>query len=195
MKITSQRLKELTKSPDYHALPFSLAGAGEADSTWCQTLEQVGEEAARMMIWQSTQHIAVLFDTYGSAIESVRMNVDTTQDKDDVYFDIAVYINDEHCFDGCMDLSEEALKITEQTDNSEALDLAVSELNDIGSPHLLGHSGLLSEALDHTFLSAEDARAIGQKYAPKVDAWARQQLLAELVVPEERNSRAGKHKM
>lgn len=194
MKITSQRLKELTKSPDYHALPFSLAGAGEADSTWWQTLEQVGEEAARMMIWQSTQHIAVLFDTYGSAIENVRMNVDTTQDKDDVYFDIAVYINHEHCFDGCMDLSEEALEITEQTDNSEALDLAVSELNDIGSPHLLGHSGLLSEALGYTFTSAEEARTRGASYAPKVDAWARQKWLAELVVPEERG-RAGKHKM
>lgn len=84
--------------------------------------------------------------------------------------------------------------MTPRTSN-EALDLAVSELNDIGSPHLLGHSGLLSEALGHTFLSAEDARAIGQQYAPKVDAWARQQLLAELVAPEERNNRAGKHKM
>ena len=48
MKITAQRLKTLTKSPDYHALPFSLAGAGEADSTWWQTLEQVGEEARFM---------------------------------------------------------------------------------------------------------------------------------------------------
>lgn len=188
MKFNAQTLEELTKSGDYHALPFQMGGDDES-RPWWMVMEQSAEQAARLMIWQSAQNIAMLFDVYGPVIEDVAMSINTVQDRDEVYFDITVYINDTRCYPDDLEMDEEAVAQCEQIDERKALDLAVWQLNDIGNQHLLPHIDLMANALGRTFRSSDEARAVAREFAPAVDAWVRNKLLGAEVVPSERRAR------
>lgn len=192
MKFNATTLKELTKSNEYHALPFQLGGQDEA-RPWWMVMEQSAEQAARLMIWQSAQNIAMLFDVYGPVIEEVSMNLDTVQDGDEVYFSITVYINDARCHEELLEMEERAIEQCEEIDESQALTMAVGELNDIGNQHLLPYIGLMAQALNRTFHNSDEARAVAQEFAPAVDAWARHTLLgAEVATTERRRGPSSK---
>lgn len=171
---TADQLKELITNPDFQHLPQVLE---KQDQPWWDLLDGVVTNATKLNIWIAAQSVALLFDTYDEVIESVQISVDTESHKTETYLSVMLNINDAHCYDGSEELDSETHDKMDGIDGEKAFELTVSEINDIGNGHLLSRIGLLQDAFEEPFFNSAKAREIAQKYAPEIDAWARQFLL------------------
>lgn len=181
MKISREELKEIIRSPEYQGLPTTLAHQNAVGAPWWRMLDKLKVEAAKATIWEGCQIIATLFDTYGKSIESVKLDINVEHDRKDTYMTTSVYINDEHCFDGRMELEEDVLDFCDEIDSQETLNWAVGELDSLGNINLLSEIDRIDTAFEEQFTSAEQARKVARDVAAEIDSWFTKKLLERQV--------------
>lgn len=171
MKMTFEFLDEILKDGEMRALPIRLAEEKCQHKVWWEMLQLLRVEGAKATIWEGCQTIALLFDTYGESIKSVRLSLNADGDGDDMYMTSSVYINDEQCYEGEINLEEHVIQACENTDECRVLEFAVMTLDMLGNSDLLSEMEVMEKALERDFSGAKQARDVAREFAPEIDRW------------------------
>lgn len=180
MKMTLEKLKKLLDDPQYQDLTVDLARSNSSGRQWWAVMDSIVEQGANNAIWETTQWIALILETYPDAIDSVRVNFDTEYDGDDTYLTSTVFINGSHCFDGHIELNDEVLDACEKVDGMETLEDAVAALDEAGDSNLLSRVGYLKSAFDQDFTCVKQARKTGEDHAPDHHAFFVRKMLGDI---------------
>lgn len=153
---TLRDLQTLIKSPDYMAIAL-----GNQESGWQGSLNSPSDVAARLHAWESLQAIAVLFETYGEAMQRVELNVEIQRDEDEHSFAEAwLQINGHDCMrvDDIGDFDSDLQDQMDDIDNMEALEECVDRILTLPNHAIIRHFEVFENATKGTLTSAEQAR-------------------------------------
>lgn len=167
MDFTLDQLQTLVASPAFNAIPLQCA-QDSGRSQWWQQQEAMTEAASRLMVWRAAAYAALLFDTYGEQIERVRLSWTTNSERDTLYSNMSLEINDCDCNENSIDLDDATIDALDEIDEQRALKAALSVFDDTVSSHVIDRIGLFQEAFETVITSAAQARAIMADFAADI---------------------------
>ena len=178
------QLQELLASPEFNRLPMEQALADASnDDRWWQLHDLLVEKETQVAIWSAGQHARLLFETYGTAIDRVKVDIETETNSGEIYINHRLAINDIYCDDDYSEFEDEDaefLDLLDERDERAVFNAAVSALNDVASSHMLSHLDRLQAAFKKPLRSLADVDAMLAAHSPYVCAWVNAQRLSDV---------------
>ena len=178
------QLQELLASTEFNRLPMEQALADASnDDRWWQLHDLLVEKEAQVAIWTAGQHARLLFETYGTAIDRIKVDIETETNSGELYINHRLAINDVYCDDDYNEFEDEDaefLDLLDERDERTVFNEAVHALNDIASSHMISCLGRVQAAFKEPLRSLADVDAMLTKHAPYVRAWVNAQRLSDV---------------
>lgn len=176
MSPTLDKLQSITRSEAFNALPQEAAQAAlDAGQEWWVAMDRAQERAAQLLVWDIGQHMAVLLETYGPTIWGVELIMQACDAGEDrPYIDTTLVVNGETCHEEACPLPEDDKDAMDAVDGGAVLKAVVARLCDIPAQLVFSHLDVLRRAFGEEVSSANQARAIIQKHAPRIEPLLRE---------------------
>lgn len=193
MKLDKSALDELTRSVAFQQWPATQA-MEQAGGGWEDIREQILHLAAQQLVWEMSQRLALLFETYGKAMERAELKFSTASDQGD-YLSSSFQVNGRWAgsigmLDGKKNKPSKLYPEFLAIDGGRLLDDTCAWLDHVGTrkagqQDLSTEIGVFRKAFNKTLRSGAEARQNARATSPLVETWVKRHLLEQNVTPPE----------
>lgn len=180
MTTTIDQLDAITKTPEANMLPVSasMSQAAGAAATWWDHVDRVVHFATESDMMVVALYAKATLETYPGLVKSIMASWSIYQEKDEIYVNSFLQINDDHYHPDSHDLDEDLLDQMSEIDDQRALQSLHCAVESAMSSRQASRELMARvESVFSEITSIEDVDAIIAKIDPAIRSFYEQKLM------------------